>query len=544
MKVHIVAHEWQSNQVLARLVGKLISSTDWTVSDSPDPRVDINYFFPYLLLDRYPDFKATKTAAAFSHRETSRKNKADIWDRAASRVDLRLTWARQYYNLLSKTGPAAITLPFIDLGRFLPASERQSHAKPLVGLSGYVYEGGRKGETLVSRLAQGELGQEIALTASGKGWPVPTREYDWDQLPAFYQSLDVFLCTSLIEGIPMPPLEAMACGIPVVIPRGVGLLDELPNLQNIHRYTAGGYASMEAALREALAESINRESLRGAALRFTDQAWVSSHEDAFDSLLNEVPAIPANLPKWKSNAGVFIVAFGIPARECAERCMVSIRDNMPGLPICLVSDQPIGLETIFVESEDVDIGARSAKTRIYDLAPSEWEYVLYLDADTEVVADIGFLFQLLEDGWEFVICINPAQYVLAREMLRPDNAEEIEETFGMLGTDEILQLNGGVFAFRRNDRTANLIRNWHKEWDRYGARDQAALDRALYTDPVRVYVLGNEWNTITRYLDASSTAGILHYPMTARRWKGRINGRLDGSEAWASVHPSDRKGKR
>jgi hypothetical protein len=106
-----------------------------------------------------------------------------------------------------------------------------------------------------------------------------------------------------------------------------------------------------------------------------------------------------------------------------------------------------------------------------------------------------------------------------------------------MGTDELLQLNGGVFAFRRNERMAAVMRGWHDEWQRWGKRDQAALDRVLYSTPVRVYVLGNEWNTITRYVNAERTAGVLHYPMTARRWRGRIEGRLDGSEAWAAVHP-------
>lgn len=37
-----------------------------------------------------------------------------------------------------------------------------------------------------------------------------------DQMVDWYRSLDVFLCTSVSEGTPMPVLEAMACGIPVV----------------------------------------------------------------------------------------------------------------------------------------------------------------------------------------------------------------------------------------------------------------------------------------------------------------------------------------
>jgi Nucleotide-diphospho-sugar transferase len=148
------------------------------------------------------------------------------------------------------------------------------------------------------------------------------------------------------------------------------------------------------------------------------------------------------------------------------------------------------------------------------------------------------------DGWEMVFCTNPAQYVIAREMIRPDNEDECKETFNSVGTDEFLQYNGGVFSFRRNERTARVFRDWHDEWMRWAKRDQAALDRALYAHPLRVYTLNGVWNCITRYPDVRpEDAVILHYPMQARSWRGMINGRLDSSEAWAMVHPTTNFGR-
>jgi glycosyltransferase involved in cell wall biosynthesis len=38
-----------------------------------------------------------------------------------------------------------------------------------------------------------------------------------DSMVYFYQSLDVFCMASLNEGLPLSPLEAQACGIPVVL---------------------------------------------------------------------------------------------------------------------------------------------------------------------------------------------------------------------------------------------------------------------------------------------------------------------------------------
>jgi hypothetical protein len=120
-------------------------------------------------------------------------------------------------------------------------------------------------------------------------------------------------------------------------------------------------------------------------------------------------------------------------------------------------------------------------------------------------------------------------------MNRPDNLDECQATFLRTGTDELIQLNGGVFAFRRNERTREFFDAWHAEWQRWGKRDQAALLRALFDHPLKLYVLGNEWNTITRYDDPKISAGILHYPLTARRWRGLIHPRLDDPEAWAQV---------
>lgn len=541
MRIHIVARDHTSDQILARLAGLLAQHPAFTVGPRPDPTAELNLFAPYLEWEPCRDFHATKVAAWFSHKDLDRGAKVAAWDECARAMDLRLTWTNLYLPELEAYGPTVRVTPPLDREMFVPG-ERKTHSPRHVGTSGFVYPGGRKGEKLLAKLAK-DL-PNVEFVASGQGWPVPTTRHEWSAMPSFYQGLDVYVCTSTIEGIGYGPLEAMACGVPVVIPRGVGVFDELPDLENVHRYAAGNYAALKAAVLAALARldegGYNPTSLRGATARYSPEAWQESHVEAFERLLYDKKRYPPEHP-WMGKACVYYVAYGDPARECAERAIASFHRHMPGIPVVLASDTPLNAgEDIFVQHEDADIGGRSVKTQIYDLAPADFEYVLYLDADTEVVGDISFLYQVLEDGWSMVICTNPAQYVIGAEMRRPDNAAECDETFQIVGTEEFLQLNGGVFGFRRNEHTAQFFRCWHEEWNRYGARDQAALDRVLYTEPLRVYVLGNHWNTITRYLSAEITAGILHYPLSARRWRGRINGRLDGSEAWAAVHPSGR----
>jgi len=142
------------------------------------------------------------------------------------------------------------------------------------------------------------------------------------------------------------------------------------------------------------------------------------------------------------------------------------------------------------------------------------------------------------DGWDMVICRNPAKYHVAYEMRRSDNADETDATLEYIGCAELLQLNGGVFSFQRNTRTQGFFAAWHAEWERWGKRDQGALLRALHDHPVYMYVLGNEWNTVMRAgypPGRENSAGILHYPMTARRWRGKVVERSDSPEAWHRV---------
>ena len=117
------------------------------------------------------------------------------------------------------------------------------------------------------------------------------------------------------------------------------------------------------------------------------------------------------------------------------------------------------------------IEEQTEKTKIYALAPADWEYVMYLDADTEIIADISFLYDVLADGWEMVICKNPGRFHVCANMVRPDNPDECAKTFAVMGTKEATQLNGGVFAFRRCERVKAFFDAWHDEWQRWGKRE-------------------------------------------------------------------------
>jgi hypothetical protein len=215
--------------------------------------------------------------------------------------------------------------------------------------------------------------------------------------------------------------------------------------------------------------------------------------------------------------------------------MESAKKHLPGIPICLSAAGPIGPEDILVVQPDSDIGGRRAKLAAYDVTPPEWDVVLYLDADTEIVGDIRLWFELVEDGWEFVITKDPHLQDTLYAYRRRNNMAELTVLENQISTLNALQLNGGVWSFRRTPRVARFFKRWQDYWEENAGRDQGPLVRALYEEPLQMYVLGNQWNTVEKYCKGIKTAGLMHYPGRARRWEGLVPGRLDEDVAWQMV---------
>ncbi len=111
---------------------------------------------------------------------------------------------------------------------------------PVFGVVGRTYPSGRKGEYLVEHM----VADNYDVRAWGKGWPVKSIKTDWDTLPEFYQSLDYLVVTSLNEGGPVPVIDAIAAGVPVIAP-DVGWCFEFP----VIRYKRGDWASLSNVLK-------------------------------------------------------------------------------------------------------------------------------------------------------------------------------------------------------------------------------------------------------------------------------------------------------
>lgn len=285
LTVNIICRNPNEDRVIPRFSRYLRDHLGWSLTARPLKNADAYYLSGYFEESLLKPWPAAPVAAYFTHREEQPpgNEKAAQYDRMAARVDLRIATAAMYAGPLAPFGPTAQINPPVERDKFTikPGPRR---ARPVVGLSGWTYANQRKGEDL-ARTVIG-LVPGVEWKASGRGWPVPTNFYPWAEMERFYQSLDVLVIVARVEGVPMPPLEAMACGVSVVIPMGVGLLDELPNAPGIYRYQAGNARDCARALEDALADRsrVGVESLRAITKPYTVGAWCEQHRQAFEEV--------------------------------------------------------------------------------------------------------------------------------------------------------------------------------------------------------------------------------------------------------------------
>lgn len=569
-RVHVICSNYQDDRVLPRHARALAERLGWSLGLAPSPDAEIQYLFSYFEAKRLKPWPR-HVAANFTHREEEPPNnaKSRAFDDIGKKVQLRTAWAQMYVDQLAGYGPTFKCSPALEREHFLPAKRAKSTAI-VAGFSGYTYANHRKGEDLVQGIVGSKLGGKLEWRASGRGWPVPTRMYKWADMPAFYRSLDVLVIPSRVEGIPMPPLEALCCGTSVVIPAGVGLLDELPDIPGIYRYERGDLATLLSVLERATEErgQVDGAALREATAQWSVEQWCADHAKAFGEVFGdvEINAEPASKsvakqtikkarpveshytppPKREPTGkrGIYLVAYGDPARQAAVELIGSIRQHMPDVPVAVCADRKLGVEDILIQQPDNDVGARKNKIRMYELAPAEWETVLYMDADTMVVAPLYPFFEWAEAGFDLVITKDPHLVDTMQSYARSNNGADMESIARAIKTLNALQLAGGVMAFRRNQRVQEFYDAWLAEWDVHGQRDQGPLIRALYAHPLKIWLLGSQWNTFLRYMPKERSAGLLHYPGKARRWTGMIPGRTDSERAWEMVRKQEARTKR
>jgi len=124
-----------------------------------------------------------------------------------------------------------------------------SHKLVIVGRKGWLYE------QLFKRIHELGLDEEILFTGF-----VPDEE-----LPSIYGRAGVFVYLSLFEGFGLPPLEAMACGVPVITSNTTSLPEVVGNAGITLPPT--DVAKVSEALRQIICDKELRTTMRQKGLK-------------------------------------------------------------------------------------------------------------------------------------------------------------------------------------------------------------------------------------------------------------------------------------
>lgn len=137
---------------------------------------------------------------------------------------------------------------------------------------------------------------ELRLVATGKLDPTIVTDHKIefinpsdDELALRYASADVFVLPSLLEGMPVPPLEAMACGGCVVLTDCKGPRDYAVNNENCFMVPPGDVGALAEAVTKVLTDETLSQRLRGngpkTAAPWTYERMERMFVEAFEKVL-------------------------------------------------------------------------------------------------------------------------------------------------------------------------------------------------------------------------------------------------------------------
>jgi glycosyltransferase involved in cell wall biosynthesis len=229
MKINIITEHRRN----ADFQGILRRASEELANNIPNAEIngsngDINYFINYAT---YKDLGGIPIAH-FTHLEDKGFFR-DVFFMVAQKVKHATCTCDITYNLLRKEDIKHIYK--------IPYGSNNRLEKPIYfGVVGSTKKSGRKGEHLVGKMIE----EGFNVYAWGEGWGDCHYIHNtWDGLPSFYKLIDYLVVTSLVEGGPVPVVDAIRAGVPVIAP-DVGWCWEYP----VIKYDKGNWDSLKTVL--------------------------------------------------------------------------------------------------------------------------------------------------------------------------------------------------------------------------------------------------------------------------------------------------------
>lgn len=187
-------------------------------------------------------------------------------------------------------------------------------------------------------------------------------------------------------------------------------------------------------------------------------------------------------------------------RWVREACAsaTQLRRVQPGVPIALFTNLP-DLIAPGIFDEVVTVPEQKwtgTEVKLWAAARTPFDRTVFLDTDTYPCGDLSDAFNVL-DRYDFAAVPVPNRVHRRPDHVNPDDIPDAFQT-----------VNGGMFAWRQNEATKELIDLW---WELYqadlaalggksgrgGVRDQPSLRTALWRSRCQILLLPPEYNLRT-----------------------------------------------
>jgi hypothetical protein len=294
MKINIVTPTYEG-WILRRIARSFRKHLpNCTVSSRPDVSADVNFYVNYALF-RHP---TACDIGFFTHREKG-EAAARQFDDVAAQVDWCVAMCSKTASHLPKEKTTVIPV----------APDPQFHRRRIVlGVVAREYDTGRK------RIGWlGELKKVPGVSIRFTNGKIP-----WRWMPWFYRHIDYLLILSDNEGGPLPLLEALAMGVPV-ISSDVGFVGDYTtiryhDLEELKRIIKGLVIPKNAwAIAGARLEAVCSQAIKSKRPRDMN-ALVAAHRELRAPAFDLIEAIKTRIPDpvkavlWKAKRALHLYA--------------------------------------------------------------------------------------------------------------------------------------------------------------------------------------------------------------------------------------------
>ena len=265
-KVKIVTEK--SGWILHRMALELQSNLK-NVYINEDVDANIHYYINY---GYYQQKNEGLAIANFTHYDPQLHN--DRFVQVAEEADHCISISEETSKVLKNLDVDPKKISNVIIG-----ADKSFQPKLTLGIVGRTYSGGRKGEHLIKELLEDEeLMENIRIISLNEGWGVPVSNMEHDE---FYRCIDYLLIPSIIEGGPVPFMEALACGTLSIAPP-IGVIPEFPHIE----YKTGDIVSLKTTIKTVKNNFLDRKQRIAEYIKdYNWDTWASNHDKIFKKLL-------------------------------------------------------------------------------------------------------------------------------------------------------------------------------------------------------------------------------------------------------------------